>query len=361
VTTVLAHWLVASVLAATLPSGAQLRLGDLASDGWDAVDAVAVSGDGQFALVNGPKTMGLSYRLADGKLVHTLRGHSRDVRAVAGLPGARGVTASVDGSLRLWDLATGKMLRHFKGGHTDIVGAVAGNRNGTRILSGGSDRRLVLWETATGKRLKQYDLKHSVYALALSPDAKRVAVSDLYALRVLQLRDGKLLWRHSGLSCGHDRANPLSCVGGRMTREKEYPSKRGGRVVSRKVRRLNIYLGDVAWAPDGKSVAVARENGDVVVYDAATGKPSARFVTPASADSPATYEPLLGLAVSPDGSTLAAGSKKGKVYVWKLGAKQTPARTFEGHQKAVRALAFTPNGKHLLSGSTDSTVLMWQL
>lgn len=74
--------------------------------------------------------------------------------------------------------------------------------------------------------------------------------------------------------------------------------------------------------------------------------------------------PVLALAFSPDGKTLAAGAglaaRSGtvRVYDWPSG---TVRRTFEGHEDVVSALAFRPDGKGLATASYDNTVRFWDL
>ena len=67
--------------------------------------------------------------------------------------GSRALSGSYDCTLRLWDLATGEILRTLKG-HTRAVTAVAVPAGGTRPLSGSEDKTLRLWDLATGKTLR---------------------------------------------------------------------------------------------------------------------------------------------------------------------------------------------------------------
>jgi WD40 repeat protein len=48
-------------------------------------------------------------------------------------------------SLRLWDLATGKELKLFKG-HTGPVLSLAISRDGRFLVSGSADNSMVLWQ-----------------------------------------------------------------------------------------------------------------------------------------------------------------------------------------------------------------------
>jgi cytochrome c len=69
--------------------------------------------------------------------------------------------------------------------------------------------------------------------------------------------------------------------------------------------------------------------------------------------------PIVGLAVSPDGSTLASASWDLSVRLWPLhsGAK----RVLEGHSQNVNGVAFAPDGKSLVSVGYDRTLRIWPL
>src|ERR1700730_4634944 len=85
--------------------------------------------------------------------------HSDRVAAVAFSPdGTRVLSGSKDKTLKLWDAATGQLLRTFVG-HTGEVTSVSFSPDGTRVLSGsddGEDRRLRLWDAATGQLLRTF-------------------------------------------------------------------------------------------------------------------------------------------------------------------------------------------------------------
>jgi cytochrome c len=69
--------------------------------------------------------------------------------------------------------------------------------------------------------------------------------------------------------------------------------------------------------------------------------------------------PIVGLAVSADGSTLASASWDSTVRLWPLhsGAK----RVLEGHSQNVNGVAFGPDGKSLVSVGYDLTLRIWPL
>jgi WD40 repeat protein len=64
--------------------------------------------------------------------------------------GTRVLTGSDDGSARIWDAATGKVLHHMAGHHHE-VNSVAWSPDGTRVLTGSDDGSARIWDAATGE------------------------------------------------------------------------------------------------------------------------------------------------------------------------------------------------------------------
>jgi WD40 repeat protein len=60
------------------------------------------------------------------------------------------VSASDDGTVRIWDVASGE-TRHILSGHTDAVAGCAVAPDGTWIVSASQDATLRIWDPATGR------------------------------------------------------------------------------------------------------------------------------------------------------------------------------------------------------------------
>src|SRR5579875_3209437 len=82
-----------------------------------------------------------------------LKGHTDAVRCLAFAPdGRRLVSGSSDGSLRLWDVVTGRQQAQWPG-HAGWVVATSFTPDGQALASGGNDQWVRLWDPATGRQL----------------------------------------------------------------------------------------------------------------------------------------------------------------------------------------------------------------
>ncbi len=162
-----------------------------------------------------------------------------------------------------------------------------------------------------------------------------------------------------------------------------------------RIRRLPSSVGAMAFAPEGRTLALGYSDGSLEVRDLERGGPReiepsvGASLTRCVAFSPdgrtlasggrgsgvtlwempsgkfrGTLEDLSttvgSLAFSPDGQTLATGSVDGLVQLWDSGSGREIAR-MAGHSGEVRSLAFAPDGKTLASGSFDRSVKLWDV
>src|SRR5262249_28968912 len=67
---------------------------------------------------------------------------------------------------------------------------------------------------------------------------------------------------------------------------------------------------------------------------------------------------LFGLAAAPDGRSVALAAESGEVLLWDF---EGPPRRFRGHTAPVTAVAFDPNGREVRSVSEDGTSRLWDV
>jgi hypothetical protein len=279
--------------------------------------------------------------------LRVLEGHAKEIVSIAvSSDGKRLLSASDDGTVRLWDLEAGKELRRMEGNRGEAW-AVAFSPDDTQALAGGQESNLALYEVATGKQLRLFPPHpNSVRAVAFLPDGRR-ALSGCCdnLLRLWDVEEGKELRRFTGhtdyifsVACSPDGKRALT-GGGESDRTVRLWDLESGKELHKLTGHTERIMG-VAFSPDGKKAVSGCWDGTVRLWDLERG------VELRSLSGAAGH--VHGVAFSPDGRRIAAGDEKGKVLIWDVGGGP-PRHVFEGHDGNISEVKFSPRGDRLYS------------
>ncbi|PSB57669.1 NB-ARC domain-containing protein [Chamaesiphon polymorphus] len=106
----------------------------------------------------------------------------------------------------------------------------------------------------------------------------------------------------------------------------------------------------LAYSPNGKLLATGDVNGQIYLWDIATGEPILCCTGHAGW--------VHGIAFSHDGKMLASASSDLTVKLWDP-FDGSCLKTFTGHHQRVRSIAFSPDSLTIASGSSDATIRLW--
>jgi hypothetical protein len=210
----------------------------------------------------------------------TLTGHTAAVYDVAFSPKGRWLaSASYDGTVKVWDMTTGKLLRDLSD-HTGAVYGVAFSPDGTRIASAGQDQTVKIWDsTRDRKPLTLTGHAAAVYDVAFSPKGRWLASASYDGtVKVWDMISGQ----EAGILKGHAAwvySLAFSPDGTRIaTASMDQTVKVWDTATCHDLLTLrghNNLVWDVAFSPDGTRIASAGRDGTVKLWDARPWTPEA--------------------------------------------------------------------------------------
>jgi WD40 repeat protein len=254
---------------------------------------------------------------------------SLPLRAGAISPDDTVVAAAGDeGVVRLWDLASRRLVGELRGGHqgpnqgSQVIRTIAFSSDGTTLASGGQDNAVAFWDWHGGAlRARKVEHRGLVTALAFTPDGATLASA--------------------------------SCAGGTACPESEVLL---WNVADATVRqRLTVKQGgptSLAISPDGKLLVAGVGFGPIRYWDL-----GGEVATEPAGALDGHKGEVRGLAFSPDGATLASSSADGRVILWDLAQRTQLAESLVGTGRTVWGIAYQPPEAMLLViANGDGTV-----
>ncbi|MEM9659239.1 MAG: WD40 repeat domain-containing protein, partial [Planctomycetota bacterium] len=296
----------------------------------DAVDRDAVLGarfssDGKYIVAAGRDRTAVLWNADSLELQQRfVEGHDfLTSTAVFFADGSRLATGAGDGTVRIWDVATGSEVHALSG--TGRAAALDVSADGRHIATGSSDNAVIIWAGDSGERLTEL-VGHSAHVTAVrfSPDGRvLVTGDDRGRCRIWAFDPENGQWQDVGELAGHSRSiNAIGFVDdGRRVVTASGDNTCGQWDLASRRELSELVLKHPAWVSD---MAVSR-NGEFALTSCDDGLlrlwslPGARVLR--------TFQPqrddaaLTSIDLSPDGRLAAAVSAaEGTVRLWQVGA-----------------------------------------
>ena len=290
-------------------------------------------------------------------LAAELKGHQGAVQALAvSDDGQLIVSAGADATLKVWNAASGRLVRSL---HLGEGQATALSLFGHRALTGHGDGRVVVWDLDRAERLQTYRRNEAaIWSVTFLGSAERFAAAS-HDWKVA-IWDVKAPQAPAHVLEGHDSAVQALAYAPKTEQLASGGADRTVKLWSLETLDLvRTYKGQkdfvtaLAFSGDGKTLAAASLDGAVRLMPAGSSRHN-RTLTGHSARVGA-------VAFSPgDPTRLASASEDGSVRLWDARQGRTQ-RTLTGLGGPVRTLAFLPDGSRFATAGDDGIVRIWSL
>jgi eukaryotic-like serine/threonine-protein kinase len=226
--------------------------------------------------------------------------------------GKRIITVLRDNTARIWDAVTGAQQLVLTG-HGAAVQSASFSHDGTRVVTASQDHTARIWDALSGSQLAVLDHPGIVQFAEFSPDDTHLVTASF---------DGTArIWD------ARKRGPPLMLAG------------HGGIVYS------------AAYSPDGGHIVTASQDKTARVWETATGAQ----ILVLSRDG---TDELYCATFSPDGSRIVTASADKTARIWDA-RSGAPIAVLTGHSEAVESAAYSPDGTRIVTASADKSVRIW--
>jgi len=320
---------------------------------------------------------GLSAAVQAARRSRPLRGHRGTVGSACFSPQSDGLgperdtvllTAGWDGTVRLWDVRSGALVR-MVAAHAPAPCVAKYSPDGQLVVTLSGDKTVALWESASLRFLHRFTLEEAPVGAAFSPDGKRLLVLTesaaepaAPAVSLWDTATGQHLASWPGQS-SMNQPGPFSPDGSRL-------------VVGQSDGVVNLYDAAsaellstlllpkeyaapgplrVGYSPDGQQI-LATSPGREVIY--AWDTKDSRFRVIRSPHG------ISSLVVSWDSTLLATADRDSTIRLWDSRTGVEPGllrATLVGHPTAVSELAFAPDSRWLASAGSQSVIRLWDV
>jgi len=296
------------------------------------------SPDGNYLVTGLADSTAIIWNIKTGELIQTFKGHQSAIHTVEFSPdGSQILTSSFIGNApRLWDTKTGNLIKELRENkifykNSTFTNGASFSRDGRLILTYLSTRpgttRIRLWDVRTGFPVQTWhegslfndgpgSISKKIWAVAVSPDGRKVAVVGDSTIRILGGRPAESSYIIDSSDVQFSSRIPLS------------------------------------FSPDGKFLASASSESVIKLWKSDERDPFFTIKGP--------EDGVQSLSFSEDSKLLATTSNDNSVKIWNVPSGNL-LKTLKGHKSSVHAIEFSSNNRYLATSSEDQTIRIWNV
>jgi len=313
-----------------------------------------------------------------------LTGHGWEVQIVEFSPdGQTLASGSHDGSIKLWEVASGEVLNTLEGHYYSVI-SLAFSPDGSILASGGWGKKINLWNLTTGALIKTWSIDpYIALDLEFSPDGSSLVVGrsewdgnwgtpQTNTLNLLNISNGDVIKNFTG------HTNAVSSVlfsedgawiasGSWDKTVKIWNVTTGNELYS--LENHTLIVSSITLSPDGLTLASSSFDKNVNIWNISSGELLEQITIP--------DQEIWSVAFSDNNSILAAAvgnlgyvpkpnrfwesfgdMQNASIQLWDISNKEL-LETLTGHDHTIESIDFSPDGAVLASGSWDWTIKLW--
>ncbi|RLA79325.1 MAG: hypothetical protein DRG78_13150, partial [Epsilonproteobacteria bacterium] len=318
------------------------------------------------------------------------------------------ITASADGTLKLWNIYNSNPILNFRGKTSEIYSmAILNNK-----LISHNKKRLKVWNLSNGKQIKEF-LGNNNQITSISTNKNKIIVGGFdTSVNILNFENGKIIKKFKAEKKFKDKKLPTlrirnKVIFSNITKDNKYIISVQYKIIQiinnkngKLIHTLSGHKGgilSISFNSNGSNLISSDKSGTIKIWNIKTGKNIFTFTEPKNVLFPNIFKFLItkddnyifytiknairmldinnkkivktfklktttiySLALSKNQKYMITGDQNKNVNLWDIEKKEI-IKTFKGHSGEIYNVSFINNDKKIISGGSDGVIKIWDI